>query len=184
MRAYRVFPYLSAARRGDPGHAEYVGQQGSGRLDNPDHYEVRYLAEAPVTAVAERFGELVRWTPAMFRHVRGASLALATFEVPDSLRRVDLDDARALADRRLRPTQVVRRHLPTTQAWALDIFREKVSARGGPRWDGVRWWSWYRPEWPVLGLWRGEPELLSVEPLGLDHPAVREAALALGRPLR
>jgi hypothetical protein len=185
MRVHRVFPYSATAAPGEPGHATFVPVGlAAGRLDNPDHYATRYFAETAIGAVAERFGALDAWTAGMFDQPRsGRRLALATFELPSDVRLLDLDDAQALADRRLRPTQVVRRDLAVTQAWALRIFEERRSARGARRWDGVRWWSWFRPEWPVLGLWSGDVELMNVERLQLDHPAVREAALALGRPL-
>jgi hypothetical protein len=185
MRVYRVFPYSSSAAPGEPGHAAYVPTGASaGRLDNPDHYATRYFAEQAVGAVAERFGVLDAWQPSMFLQPRGGRrLSLATFELSSAARLLDLDDGQVLADRGLRPTQVVKRDLAVTQAWALRIFEERRSPRGPRRWDGVRWWSAVRPEWPVLGIWSGTAELLQVERLELDHPAVREAALALGRPL-
>lgn len=182
MRAHRVFPYLPSAAPGEPGHADYVPTtQGTGRLDNPDAYTIRYFAESPAAAVAERLGELSVWTPPMFLQRRGARLALATVEIPDSVRRLDMDDAQVLLDRDLRPTQVVRRDASVTQAWALKVYEERVSPRGARRWDGIRWWSWFRPEWPVFALWAGESELVDVKVLDLAHPAVREAAVALGR---
>jgi hypothetical protein len=178
---YRVFPHLRGARKGRPGHPLYVhAPQGSGRLDNPDHYLVRYFATTPAGAVAEAFGTLTRWAPAMFAFggTRGSIRALGVFEVPDDLLLLDLDDARALLDRRLRPTQVVTRDRSVTQTWALRIFQEPVD------WAGVRWWSYYRPEWPIVGLWRDESlEVRTVEPLALDHPAVEESARELAREL-
>ena len=185
MRAFRVFPHLASAGPGEPGHATFVPpSQGGGRLDNPDVYAVRYFAESAAAAAAERFGELAEWSPSMFLQRSQARLALAVFEIPDVVRRIDMDDAQVLVDRSIRPTQVVRRDNAVTQSWALQLFEERVSRRGERRWDGVRWWSWYRPEWTVLGLWSGQAELVGVERLDLNHPAVREAAIALGRQLR
>jgi hypothetical protein len=184
VRVHRVFPAIDGAAPGEPGHATYLPSvQGGGRLDNPDHYVMRYFAEVPAAAVAERFGELDTWSSPMFTLNGGARLSLATFELGAVDRLLDMDDAQVLVDRALRPTQVVRRDLAVTQAWALKIHQERASARGRRRWDGIRWWSWYRPEWPVLGIWAGEPELVDVQPLDLRHPAVQEAATLLGRPL-
>jgi hypothetical protein len=182
---YRVFPYSPSAAVGEPGHPLFTPpSSGSNRLDNPGTYDVRYFAEQPAAAVAETLGQLVSWEPQVFRAGRsGRRRALATLELPPEVRLLDMDDAQNLLDRDLRPTQVVRRDLAVTQAWALNVHEERVSKRGARRWDGVRWWSWYRPEWPVLGIWSGEPELLDVTVLDLDHPAVREAATLLGRPL-
>jgi hypothetical protein len=152
--------------------------QGAGRLDNPEHYVVRYFALSPAGAVAETFGGLVRWTGAMFVFpgLPGASRSLGVYELPDVTPILDLDDARALLDRRLRPTQVVTRDRTVTQAWALRVFQEPVE------WSGVRWWSYYRPEWPIVGLWRDDAlTVRRVEPLGLDHPAVDEAARELAK---
>ena len=187
MRAYRVFPYLPTARAGQPGHASFVPpSKGANRLDNPEHYTVRYFAESPAGAIAETLGQYDTWLPSILlgRPGSGARRALATYEVKDRTRILDLDDGAVLAERTIRPTQVVQRNLAVTQTWALRIFEERMSPRGPRRWDGVRWWSWYRPEWPVLGLWSGDVELLDVHVLDLRHAAVREAADALGRPLR
>jgi hypothetical protein len=203
VRVYRVFPHDPTALAGQPGHAEYVPMlQGGGRLDNPGQYSVRYFAESPAGAVGERFGELAHWVPAMFRQPsregRERRLALATFELPASVRILDLDDAAVLLERDLRPTDVVRRNPAVTRAWALRIHQESsgrssggssarssggTSGRGGRRWDGVRWWSWYRAEWPIVGIWDGAVELLDVQPLTLSHPSVHEAAGLLARVL-
>jgi len=152
--------------------------QGSGRLDNPDHYVVRYFALSPAAAVAETFGTLTRWVPAMFAFpgLTGGVRAVATYEIPDDTPILDLDDAQALVDRGLRPTQVVTRARAVTQPWAFRIFQEPV------RWAGVRWWSYYRPEWPIVGLWRDESLVVrKTEPLDIDHPAVDEAAKELAK---
>ena len=186
MRVHRVFPYVADAAPGEPGHPSFVPpSRGRNRLDNADHYAIRYFAETPAAAVAETLGQYDTWVPTMLlgRPGSGMRRALATYDLKSADRLLDLDDAQALLERSLRPTQVVRRNLSVTQAWALRVYQERSSVRGPRRWDGVRWWSWYRPEWPVLGLWAGEFEVLDVEPLTIDHPAVREAAMQLGRPL-
>jgi hypothetical protein len=186
VRVYRVFPHDPQALPGQPGHAEFVpALQGAGRLDNPGQYSVRYFAESGAGAVGERFGELAHWVPAMFRQPardgRERRLALATFELPASVRILDLDDAAVLLERDLRPTDVVRRNQAVTRAWALRIHQER--GRRGPRWDGVRWWSWYRAEWPIVGMWEGTVELVDVQALTLSHPSVQEAASLMARVL-
>jgi hypothetical protein len=122
---------------------------------------------------------------------RERRLALATFELPSSVRILDLDDAAVLLERGLRPTDVVRRNPAVTRAWALRIHQERSGGssggkggRGGRRWDGVRWWSWYRAEWPIVGLWDGTVDLVDVQPLTLSHPSVQEAAGLLARVIR
>jgi hypothetical protein len=121
------------------------------------------------------------------RHVRRAFLpgsrrALGTYRVPDGTPILDLDDAEALLDRGLRPTQVIERNRPATQAWALSIFNERASD-GGRRWNGVRWWSYHRPQWRIYGLWEITPDGVAIEALDLAHPAVQDAARTLARPV-
>lgn len=117
-----------------------------------------------------------------FPAVPDATRALGTFEVSGDTPLLDLDDARALLERGLRPTQVIQRNRPVTQAWALRIYQERDRA-GSPLWAGVRWWSYHRPSWPIYGLWGVVPVCVGVEALHLDHPAVRDAARSLSKPL-
>lgn len=185
MLAYRVFPYLPTAAAGSPGHPAYLPEsRGLGRLDNPDHYRVWYLSLEQSGAVGEAFGDLRHWREEMFGfpELPGTRRALATYELPDEVAVLDLDDARSLLDRGLRPTQVVERNRAVTQAWALAIFREAAPG-GGPRWVGVRWWSYHRPGWRILGVWGSAPDCVRLEELNLDHPAVVDAARALAKPL-
>jgi hypothetical protein len=91
---------------------------------------------------------------------------------------LDLDDARSLLDRGLKPSNVVTRARDVTQAWALRIYREAA-------WAGVRWWGYHNPDWGAFGLWdRSGVHVVTVEPLGHDHAAVLAAAGALNRPWR
>lgn len=154
-----------------------------GPLDNPTEYDCWYLSAEASGAVGESFGNLARWTRAMFPFplVPGASKALGIFHVADVCPVLDLDDAQNL-DRALRPTQVIIRNLDVTQAWALRIFQEK-NADGQRTWQGVRWWSYQRPQWRVLGLWGADLECVEVQELQIGHPAVVDAATALNRPL-
>lgn len=183
--AYRVFPYLHSAAAGGPGHPLYEHRpQRDGRLDHPDYY-VWYLTLQPQAAVGEVFGNLAVWETSMFKapQVHGARRALGVYRLPDDLPVLDLDDPAELAQRGLRPTQVVVRNLAVTQAWAHRIWDERdVHDPARRRWRAVRWWSYHRPFWPVLGSWQ-RPELDHVEDLDLTHTAVRDAAAALVRPL-
>jgi hypothetical protein len=183
MLLYRVFPYIPGAVAGAPGSGEYLHKpQGAGRLDNPRHYDVWYLATEPAGAIAEVFGDQYEWSNAMFPFPKlpGSNRALGTYSIPDGSNILDLDDARELVRRGLRPTQIVERNRAVTQQWALDIFNEK-SHHVGPMWDGVRWWSFHRPSWGVIGLWGFAPTLVNVDPLDVDHIAVKDAANSLSK---
>jgi hypothetical protein len=89
----------------------------------------------------------------------------------------DLDDVASLQGLGIaRATEVVTRNRARTQLWARAIFE-----RGG--YAGASWWSYYEPEWTVMGLWErsgitvaGTPEILDV-----DHGAVRNAAATIAR---
>jgi hypothetical protein len=183
MLLYRVFPHLSGAAAGSPGHPEYLHpSQGAGRLDNPAHYLTWYLALEQSAAVGEAFGNLTVWREEMFPFpgIPGARRALGAFSVPDEIPLLDLDDANGLLKRGLRPTQVVSRTRPVTQDWALGVFHE-TNGDGSRKWHGVRWWSYQRPEWHVVGCWSTDvsPRCVEVEELRIDHPAVVDAAAAL-----
>lgn len=187
MLLYRVFPYLSSAAAGDAGHPDYLHKpQGSGRLDNPREYECLYLSAEASGAVGEVFGQLSQWSSAMFPFpaIVGAARALGTYDLADDAPILELDDAQTLLERGLRPTQVVERNRPVTQAWALRIFREADLSRGGARkWDGVRWWSYQRPQWRIYGVWGPKPRCVRVESLDVGHPSVIDASRAMARPL-
>lgn len=85
---------------------------------------------------------------------------------------LDLDDARVLYERHLRPTDIVIRNRPKTQKIAADIFDE-----GG--WAGIRWWSYHRPQWVVVALWAADNlSVHDVEDIP-GHAALDEAAESL-----
>ncbi|GAA3385429.1 RES domain-containing protein [Cryptosporangium minutisporangium] len=186
MLLYRVIPYVEEALPGSLGHPLCLtSRQGEGRLDNPAHYTVFYYALEPSGAVGETFGDVPEWTPSLFRSagVRGSVWALATYMMADRVRLLELDSAPNLADRGLRPTQVIERNRSASQGWALKIYFERNHV-GERLWDGVRWWSYHRPAWRIVGYWGSElPAVLKIEPLELDHPAVIDAAYELGRVL-
>lgn len=180
MHLYRVFPHLPSAGPGEPGSATYLHRpQGSNRLDNPAIYDAWYFGLTPEAAVGEVFGDLAVWRDEMFELpiLAGSRKVLGRYTVPDGVGVLDLDDAKALAHRNLRPTQVISRNRPVTQTWALDIYRED-------KWEGIRWWSFQRPHWTVVCLWSGiastcPATFVEHDDLHLDHVAVVDAATSL-----
>jgi len=176
---YRVFAHAAAARPGQPGHPLYVHPaQGQGRWDNPSAYLAWYLASEQTGAVAEVFAHLSVWRDAMFAfpQIPGARRALGVYRLPDDLPYVDLDDPQALLDRGMRPSRVIERNRPYTQAKALEVYNEQ-------RWSGIRWWSLHRPQWRVWCLWEIAPSCEEVQELDVTHVAVRDAASALAKPI-
>jgi hypothetical protein len=177
LRLYRVIPYDESVAPAQRGGALFVPAGGAHRIDNPDLYDVLYVAAEPEAAVAEAFGRIPVWTTETFVHGSGRAQQLLTYELLDTAMLFDLNDVVALAALGInRPTDVVTRNRARTQAWARAIFEQ-----GG--YAGARWWSYYEPEWTVVGLWeRGgvavvdQPEILSV-----DHAAVRNAAARIVR---
>ena len=179
---YRVFPYLSSAAAGEPGHPLYEHRpQRGGRIDHPD-YHVWYVSRYAEAACGETFGNLVRWDVSMFEfpQVPGARRALGVFELPDDLRVLDLDDPAQLVRLGLRPTQVVTRNLSVTQGWGRRIWSETDPQSDDRAWQAVSWWSYHRPVWTVLASWQ-RPDVVRVEELDLDHPGIVDAAKALHR---
>jgi hypothetical protein len=179
VRAYRVFPWVRNAKAGEPGHALHVAPRSSaGRLDNPDHYRVLYVATHAVAAVAERFGSFELWTAAMLAGppaLKGSRHALAQYEIPNDSKILDLDDGSALVTWALRPSQVITRDRAITQAWALRLFH-------AGRFAGVRWWSYYNPDWGSIGLWDiTKLTLIEVVELKPDSGVLSEARAFLMR---
>jgi hypothetical protein len=117
---YRVFPHVPWAPEHEPGHPLYVSPgQGKGRWDNPSLSLVRYLSHSPVAAIGEAFGHLATWAPEMLfmPATPGAMRRLGTYRLDETANPLlDLDDARALFDRALRPTHVVIRDRTRTLA--------------------------------------------------------------------
>lgn len=176
---YRVFPWVEDARPGEPGHPLYTpSPQGHGRIDNPEHYLALYASDDPDGAIGEAFGNHSVWTSDLLEGppgLPGSRRALATIDA-STLAVVDLDDAAALLDRGLRPSQVVTRDREITQAWALAIFR-------AGRWGGVRWWSYYEPTWGSFGLWDASNlEIADVTSLADLMPRVQGVAARMFRP--
>lgn len=180
MQLHRIFPHRKGARRSQPGHGLYLHpDQGTGRWDNPDLYLAAYLATTSEGAVGETFAHVPAWSAAMlpFPTVPGAVRALGTYRLDEEAHPLlDLDDARALLDRGIRPSRVVWRNRPATQALTTTIHAEG-------RWAGITWWSMHRPQWPLVCLWDTSALVLEeVQPL-VGHPAVAEAADRLAKPV-
>lgn len=182
MILYRVVPFVAGAKPGNPGHPEYLHTpQVDGRLDNPAHYSLFYLSATESGVVGESLAQHPKWTKSVFdfKKVPGSTLSLCSFVVPDSAQIIDMDDASILLSLGLRPTQVITPNRSVTQSWALRIWEQHDHR--GRKWDGVRWWSRHHSDWPVMGLWNWTMTLDRVEPLDLDHRAVRDAASTLNR---
>ena len=180
MLLYRVASYLaSAPTASDPGHPLYLyPRQGSGRWDNPHLYLAMYVASEPTSAIGEVFAHRSRWNLSMlpFPLIPGSERVLITYALDeDAHPLLNLDDPKALLARNLRPTEVVIRNRPHTQAVAADIHAEG-------KWAGISWWSFHRPQWRVHVLWNHDLEVRRVESL-VGHPATVDAAQTLDKEL-
>jgi hypothetical protein len=178
---WRVLPVDPAAAQDAAGGPLWFPRehQGAARHDNPTAYGCLYVAEAPVSAVAEAlapFRGRGALTPAMLERAgRRLSLVALVLREPDGL--VDLDEPRTLAAEDLRPSGVATRVRATTQRDALRLFETHRRA------TGLRWWSTIEASWinvTVFDRARRRLRLRSVELLDAGHDAVREAAGELG----
>lgn len=93
---------------------------------------------------------------------------------------MDVDDARFLLDRGLRPTDVVGRARARTRVLAADLFTEGAS--------GIRFWSYHRCEWTNVVLFQPPVEpasltVVDVEEMTLHLPCVQAASEMLCRPV-
>jgi hypothetical protein len=175
---YRVFPYLATSAQDEPGGALYVPSQGGGRLDNAGSYAVLYASDAAAGAIAEAFGRFFEWTSAILEgspSLPGSARAIARFELPENSAVCNLDDPAQLVALGLRPSDVVSRDYARSRAWARRIFEQR-------RWIGLRWWSYYDPQWASYGLWNIEQlALQEVKLLRLDDTALRDASRTIAR---
>ena len=152
---------------------------GLGRIDNRDLYTVLYAGvDTAEAAIAEAFGRLAVWRAATFvHHELGLPYGLATYKATDELKLFDLDSVAALQRLGIeRPSDVVTRDRSKTQAWAKRISETRAYA-------GAVWWSYYKPEWRVAGLWciRGLHLTGGVHVLTSDSEVVRSAAREISR---
>lgn len=175
---YRVFPYLPRAASGEPGHPLFIPPQGGGRLDNPEHYSVFYASDAEAGAIAEAFGRFIEWTRVILDGspaLPGSLRAIAHYRLPETARICDLDDPAQLLALGLRPSDVVSRDYSATRDWAKRIYQSGS-------WAGIRWWSYYDPQWTSFGLWDiGALSVEDVRVLRLDDAAIREASRTIVR---
>ena len=194
MRLHRVtwadseWPRLSPE---DQFHPLYVqtDRQGGGRFDNPHRYVALYAATSAPGAIGEALGNSAVWVEAeVVRTKEGRARCLVTFDVADDEVLRDLDDPHVLVDLGLRGSDVVRRNRDHTQEVAQAVWLDRP--RTGVR--GLRWRSYWRPEWEVVVVWSDDlnppwfpfASVVAVEELRMDHPAVVLAADVLPRDLR
>lgn len=174
-----MLPYLDTAVDGQPGHPLHVpSSTGANRIDNPDAYDTLYLGDEPVCAVAEAFGWATQWNAGLLRgtpSLPGTVRALVSYELGDAASLCNMDDANRLADMALRPSRVVTRDRAVTQAWARELFSTREFA-------GVRWWSYYDPDWGSVGLWDTTAlTVADIVVLTVDHPVFVSAAAEIVR---
>lgn len=180
---YRVFPFEPGAAPTGEGGALFVPRflQGEGRHDNPDIYTALYVTRVPASAAAEYLRRFVGRALTEDRlRSEGRRVGVAQIDGASGAGLLDLDDPSELAGRGLRPSRVATLDRETTQPIARAVFEEGAA--------GFEWWSTIEASWINVTLFaeRAVPKLSLVgapEPLSLDHPAVREAAEALGIPL-
>ena len=178
---WRVLPVDPAAAEDAAGGPLWFPRerQGAARHDNPTAYGCLYVAETPVSAVAEAlapFRGRGALTPAMLERA-GRRLSLAALELREPAGLLDLDEPLTLAAEGLRPSNVATRVRRRTQSDALALFESHRRA------TGLRWWSTIEASWinvTVFDRARRRLRMRSVELLSADHEAVRAAAGELG----
>jgi hypothetical protein len=178
VRLHRCFAWDRRAAATASGGGLWIPRefQGDGRHDNPDRYGCLYLSSDAGAAIVE---QLARFrgnvlVPGMLRR-RGLPLALATLELEERARLVDLDDPRVLAARDLRPSQVATRQRTLTQPQALAIHESGA--------DGIRWWSTFESLWGNVTLFDRAAKrlrLADVSALSVGDAALRGALELLG----
>jgi hypothetical protein len=177
---WRVLPWDPSARAGEPGGALWFPRpfQGAARHDDPARYGCLYVAEDPVSAVAEALapfrgtGDLL---PEMLTRM-GRPLALAQLELRDA-QLLDLDDPAVLLAASLRPSQVATNHRDVTRPDAARLFDAHPGAAG------LRWWSTLEASWINATLFDRAADRLRVGGVHVLAPGeedVRGAAAFLG----
>lgn len=181
MRLWRALPLDRGARADEAGGPLWFPrlQQGGGRHDNPDLYGCLYVAEEPVSAVAEMlapFRGTGKLLPSMLVRY-GKPLNLTSLQLEDSLTAVDLDEPSTLIATSLRPSRVATRKRILTQEQAANIYETHPTA------IGIRWWSTLESTWINWTLFERAAPSLAVEEtreLTVEDPVVAEAADLLG----
>lgn len=181
MRLWRALPLDKGARAEEAGGPLWFPrlQQGGGRHDNPDLYGCLYVAEEPVSAVAEMlapFRGTGRLLPSMLVRY-GKPLTLAALRLEEGLTAVDFDQPSTLIATGLRPSLVATRRRTVTQRHAAEIYETHPSA------VGIRWWSTLESTWVNWTVFERAASSLTVEEtceLTVADPVVAEAAELLG----
>ena len=189
---WRAFPWDREAPEGGPFSVRSVApphMQNYGRFDLNGRPSVLYLAQTPAHAVAEALRGLKGNPADASRHqlcpadlvCAGRPRAIVPVRLPREIadRVPDFGCGEALERFRVRADELSSRDRRVTQAAARRIYDHPE------RVPGFFWWSAFHGDWHVLLLFLdragldvlrfGEPEVLT-----MDHPAVREAAGALG----
>jgi hypothetical protein len=155
--------------------------QGYGRFDLPGEGQgVVYHAEAPEHAIAEKIVRLRNQSLAdvdLLEFVERLALVEVGIDLPTNVRLLDLCDAGSLVAEGLQPDRSAYRDRAFTQAISAHAF--------GRGYAGLRWWSAFFGEWHSVIAFRARVAAESMqfgapEPLHARHPAVRDAAEALG----
>ena len=181
MRLWRALPLDRSAKATEAGGPLWFPrlQQGGGRHDNPDLYGCLYVAEEPVSCVAELlapFRGTGKLLPSMLVRYE-MPLALAAIELEDGAMVVDLDDPSTLLATGLRPSQVATRKRTVTQRQAAEVYESHPDA------VAIRWWSTLESSWinwTLLDRAAASLEAGDVDELAVTHPVVLEAADLLG----
>ena len=181
MIVWRVLPVDPAAADDAAGGPLWFPReyQGAARHDNPAAYGCLYVAEGPVSAVAEALAPFRgRGAPlARMLERAGRGLLLLAFDLREPAGLLDLDEPQTLAAEGLRPSRVATRVRASTQRDALALFETHRRA------TGLRWWSTIEASWINITLFdraRRRLRMRSVELLSPDHEVVRDAASELG----
>jgi hypothetical protein len=181
MRLWRALPLAPWAEAGEPDGPLWFPRtrQGGGRHDNPDLYGCLYLAEEPVSAVAEMlapFRGSGRLLPSMLVRF-GQPLGLAALQLDDRLAAVDLDDPSTLGSTGLRPSLAASRERRLTQRQAAELYESR------PATAGIRWWSTLESSWINWTLFDRAAASVALEgtrELSCEDPQVLEAGALLG----
>lgn len=176
----RCFTWDEQARSRAPGGPIWFARpyQGDGRHDNPASYGCLYASESETAAVVEQLAQFQGsvFVPGMLTK-RGLPLALASIDLSDSERLIDLDDPGVLVSEALRPSLVATYRRAVTQPQALELFGRHPDAAG------LRWWSTREALWANYTIFdraRTSLRLVEVRALTPDDPAVVAATDFLG----
>lgn len=181
MRLWRALPLDRSAKATEAGGPLWFPrlQQGGGRHDNPDLYGCLYLAEEPVSCVAELlapFRGTGKLLPSMLVRYE-KPLALSAIDLEDGVTVVDLDQPATLIATGLRPSEVATRKRTVTQRQAADVYESHSDA------VAIRWWSTLESSWINWTLFdraAASLEVGEVDELTVEHPVVLEASDLLG----